>query len=46
MKEIFRKYDQSSDHLDRMIASFRHRNKDLVFLVNVEESMGAREKSI
>jgi len=34
LRQIFRKYGQGSESLERMMKSFEHRNKDIVFLVN------------
>ncbi|CDW83509.1 UNKNOWN [Stylonychia lemnae] len=36
---IFERHNQYSPSLDKMIESFNHKNKDVVFLVNVEQSM-------
>ena len=32
-------YRKKSISLEKMMASFNHKNKDVIFLVNVEESM-------
>ncbi len=37
LQMIFRKYNQESRSLNELLASFSHRNKDMVFLVNVNE---------
>jgi hypothetical protein len=39
LRTIFMKYGQSSLSLDSMLESFKHRNKDFVFLVNIQSSM-------
>ena len=37
LRLLFKKYGQASDNLNLMLDSFKHRNKDIVFLVNVNQ---------
>ncbi len=39
LRQIFQRHRQYSLSLEKMFSSFEHRNKDVVFLVNIEESM-------
>ncbi len=39
LRNIFSRHGQVSDSLEKMMKSFNHRNKDIVFLVNISESM-------
>lgn len=39
LKQIFAKYGQTQDALDDMYLSFNPKIKDIIFLVNIEESM-------